>query len=227
MYEMRFLTVLSFILAAAPAAAAEPAAAPAAEPAAEPAVEAESRDSVSIGARVGVFLPQVSSELGTHVIATLEAGYAFAVWDGRLQLFGSIAYAQPERTESRSDERLSGAEGGVYDFTTIQRELTFDLGLMLRFLPLDSRFNAYAALAPRLYLLETETFGEAGGEKFGTNSEHSTKIGFLFGLGGEVVLGPGRVLLQVSFAYSQLQHEFTGDVPTGALAIAAGYRFMF
>jgi hypothetical protein len=42
-----------------------------------------------------------------------------------------------------------------------------------------------------------------------------------------MILGPGRILLQLAFAYSQLQHLFTGDVPTGAMIIAAGYRYMF
>lgn len=194
---------------------------------APPGSAADVEKSVVVGARLGVFLPQVSSELGTHVIATLEGGYVLPVWDGRLQVFGSLAYTQPERTETRRDNRLPGAPGGEYDFTTIQRELTLDAGMLCRFLPFESRFNGYALLGPRLYLLETETFGEAGGEKFGTNYEQSTKIGFIFGLGGEVILGPGRILLQLSFAYSQLQHEFTGNVPTGALAISAGYRFVF
>jgi len=210
------VTILVMCLAAAPSATAE-----------EATAGERAHDSVVLGARLGVFLPQVSSELGTHVIATLEGGWVLPAWDGRLQLFGSVAYTQPERTETRRDNRLPQAPGGAYDYTTIQRELTFDAGLLCRFLPIDSFLNAYAALGPRLYLLETETFGETGGEKFGTNFEHSTKIGFIFGLGGEVILGPGRVLLQLSFAYSQLQHEFTGNVPTGALAISAGYRFMF
>lgn len=194
---------------------------------ATPAAGDEIEKSVVVGARVGVFLPQVSSELGTHVIATLEGGYVLPVWDGRLQVFGSLAYTQPERTETRRDNRLPEAPGGEYEFTTIQRELTLDTGMLCRFMPFKSRFNGYAMLGPRLYLLETETFGEAGGKKFGTNYEYSTKIGFIFGLGGEMILGPGRILVQLSFAYSQLQHEFTGNVPTGALVVSAGYRFHF
>ena len=189
--------------------------------------ETQVRDkNIVVGARLGVFLPQVSSELGAYVVATLEGGYILPWLDGRFQVFGAVAYTQPERSENRTDERLTET-GGNYTYTTIQRELTVEAGLLFRFLPIETRFNAYASLAPRLYMLQTETFGEAGDEKFGTNLEQSTKIGFSFSLGGEMILGPGRILLQVAFAYSQLQHEVTGNVPTGALIVAAGYRFVF
>jgi len=176
---------------------------------------------VVLGASVGAFLPQVSSELGTHVMGTVEAGYVFSALDGRMQVFGSLSYTQPRRSQRLDDPRVPG---GSYEFTTIQREFAIDAGLLFRFLPIGSRFNGYASLAPRIFLLQTESYGEAQGEKFGTNTENSTKIGFCFALGGEVVLGPGRLLLQAAFSYSQLQHDLTGNVPTGAIVISAGYR---
>jgi hypothetical protein len=181
---------------------------------------------IVVGAHLGVIHPGVSSNLGAHVVATLEGGYILPWLDGRLQAFGSLSYAQPERSGTRVDPRLVDA-GGKYKFTTIQREFTIDAGLLARLFPLGERFNAYASLAPRLFLLETETYGEAGGEKFGTNYEQSTKFGFCFAMGGEMILGPGRILLQLGFSYSQLQHEFTGNVPTAALTATAGYRMLF
>jgi hypothetical protein len=192
-----------------------------------PPVESPALDKVIVvGARLGAIHPGVSSELGSHVLATLEGGYVLPWLDGRLQVFGSLSYAQPERSETREDPRLVDA-GGRYTFTTIQREFIIDAGLLARLFPLNQTFNAYASFAPRLFLLETETYGEAGGEKFGTNYEQSTKFGFNFALGAEMILGPGRILAQVGFSYSQLQHEFTGDVPNGALTTSVGYRLLF
>ena len=192
-----------------------------------PAEEPETVDKVIVvGAHLGVIAPGVSSELGAHVVATLEGGYVLPWLEGRLQVFGSVSYAQPERSETRDDPRLEDA-GGTYQYTTIQRELTFDAGLLARLFPPGEPFNAYASFAPRLFLLETETYGKAGGEKFGTNYEQSTKFGFCFALGGEMILGPGRILVQLGFSYSQLQHAITGNVPTGALTASAGYRMFF
>jgi len=182
---------------------------------------------VVVGARLGVFLPQLSSALGTHLTATLEGGYILPWIDGRLQAFGALSYTQPERSaDGLPDGRLPEADS-AYTFTTVQRELAFDAGFLLRFLPIETRFNAYFCTGLRVLWLQTETSGRAGDEKFGTNYEQSTKIGFTSGLGAEVILGPGRVMLQVSFGYSQLQHGLTGNVPTGALAASAGYRFVF
>lgn len=192
-----------------------------------PAEEPEAVDKVIVvGAHLGVIAPGVSSELGAHVVATLEGGYILPWLEGRLQVFGSVSYAQPERSETREDPRLEDA-GGTYQYTTIQRELTFDAGLLARLFPLGTPYNAYASFAPRLFLLETETYGKAGGEKFGTNYEQSTKFGFCFAMGGEMILGPGRILVQLGFSYSQLQHAITGNVPTGALTASAGYRMFF
>jgi hypothetical protein len=192
-----------------------------------PVVEPPALDKVIVvGAQLGAIHPGVSSELGSHVLATIEGGYVLPWLDGRLQVFGSLSYAQPERSETRVDPRLVDA-GGRYTFTTIQREFIIDAGILARLFPLNATFNAYASFAPRLFLLGTETYGEAGGEKFGTNYEQSTKFGFNFALGGEMILGPGRILAQLGFSYSQLQHEFTGDVPNGALTTSIGYRLFF
>ncbi len=192
-----------------------------------PVEEPEAIDKVIVvGAHLGLIHPGVSSELGAHVVTTLEGGYVLPWLEGRLQVFGSVSYAQPERSETLEDPRLEDA-GGTYQFTTIQRELTFDVGMLARLFPLGEPYNAYASFAPRLFLLQTETYGKAGDEKFGTNYEQSTKIGFCFAMGGEMILGPGRILLQLGFSYSQLQHATTGDVPTGALIATAGYRIFF
>lgn len=184
------------------------------------------RPAIVAGARAGVILPQISSELGAHAVGAIEVGYIMPWLQGRFQVFGAAAYAQPEHSATASDPRLVDA-GGTYEFNTIQRELTFDLGVLGRFLPQKSMFNGYVAVGPRLYLLETVTSGEAGGEEFGTNREQSTKIGVYAAAGGEMILGPGRILLQVAFAYSPLAHEITGDISTSALMISAGYRFVF
>jgi hypothetical protein len=184
------------------------------------------RKAIVAGARAGVTLPQISSELGAHFVGAIEAGYILPWLQGRLQVFGAAAYCQPEHTASGTDPRLT-ATAGSYSFTTIQREMTFDLGVLGRFLPQSSMFNGYAAVGPRLYLLQTVTSGKSGGENFGTNREQSTKAGVYTAVGGEMILGPGRVMLQMAFAYSPLGHEITGDISTSSLMISAGYRFVF
>jgi hypothetical protein len=182
--------------------------------------------SIVVGARLGVFLPQISSELETNMVGTVEGGYILPWIDGRVQVFGAFAYAQPEHSETVEDARFA-AIGGTYQFTTIQRELTIDLGVLGRLFSIESTFNAYLALGPRLYLLETETYGEAGGEQFGTNKEQSTKVGVYAALGGEMWLGPGMLLAQLSLAASDLGHDITGDVSTSAMMFSIGYRFVF
>ena len=184
------------------------------------------RIGIVAGAGAGVVLPQISSELGAHFVGTIEAGYVLPYLQGRIQVFGAAGYCQPENSSAATDPRLTAA-GTAYEFKTIQRQMTFDLGVLGRVMPIDSMFNGYLAVGPRLYLLQTVTSGSAGGESFGTNREQSTKIGLYAAAGGEMILGPGRIMLQVAFGYSKLGHEITGDVSTGSIMISAGYRFIF
>jgi hypothetical protein len=178
-----------------------------------------------VGAKLGVLLPQVSTELSTAVTGGVELSFALPFAGRRLALFVESAYAQPE--VSRSGVTDPRVPGGAYDGTQTQRELVVGGGLLLRALPPASVWNGYALLGARGYFLETITVGSAGGADFGENREQSARFGGIFAAGGERLLGPGVLLLEVGFGTSSLPHLITGDVTTGAVAIQLGYRVLF
>ncbi len=214
--------------AADPVAAPEPADPPA-EPAVEPAaaVSAAPRSSgdagkkVHIGVHVGVVLPQLQSELGTAPGFELEGG--FRVWNN-LSPYVGVGYSQPAVDGELSDPRLGNND---YMTTTTQRELTVTLGAMWRFLPVDKKFNAYAGLGARIWMLETLTNGDAGGAEFLENRETSTRYGAAVMVGGEFTVGPGAATAELDVGGSDLPHLITGDVATTAISTTLGYRLMF
>ncbi len=173
---------------------------------------------VELGLATGVSLPQISSELGTA--ATFEVDVGVPVWKS-LAVVGAVAYSQPSVDSSLMDRRLPGRD---YSTETTQRELTVTAGATWRFLPPDSRFNAYGGLGPRLYLLETVTSGKSGNFQFGENQEQSTRIGAAFWGGAEYLIGPGAATAELDLGGSDLPHAVTGDVSTTALALQVGYR---
>ncbi len=180
---------------------------------------------VGIGAKVGVLLPQVATELGTTVTGGLELSFGLPFAARRVALYAEAAYAQPEVSRSGvADPRVAG---GSYQGTQTQRELAVGGGLLARVLPPGSTWNGYAQLGVRAYFLETVTNGSAAGAAFGENTEQSTHVGGVGALGGERRAGPGVVLLEVAYGTSDLPHLITGDVTTGAIAIQLGYRLLF
>lgn len=171
---------------------------------------------LAVGAKLGVVLPQVATELETAFGGELEASFG-----RRIAGFASFGYTQPRVTRtSLMDPRLPG----VYDGEQTQRELTFGAGVLARAKPAGATWNGYAALAARAYFLETVTVGDSGGAAFGENREQSTRLGGVLTLGGERLLWKGALLLELQFGTSDLPHLITGDVSTGALVGAVGYR---
>jgi hypothetical protein len=200
------LATLTVLALAAPAAAQEPPIA-------------------GVAAKVGVLLPQVTTELGPALTGGIELSFNLPVARRRLAIYAEVGYAQP--TVSRSgvmDPRLTG---GPYEGTQTQRELVAGGGLLVRAAPPGSVWNGYALAGARAYFLETITVGSSGGMAFGENTEQSARFGGVFAVGGERLLGPGAALFEVAFGTSDLPHLITGDVSTGAIAIQLGYRFLF
>jgi hypothetical protein len=196
------------VAAPAPAPVAQEAAAPAGEP-----------SRLHLGLHVGVVLPQVATELGTAPGFVLEGGYRLV---DNLSVVLGAGYTQPKVSlSSAEDPRLPA---GTYTTDTTQRELSVTLGLMYRLLPPGSFLNGYAMAGARSYFLETITQGSAGGELFLENRETSTRFGGVFGLGGELTLGPGAITLQASYGGSKLPHLITGEVQTSAIDVTLGYR---
>jgi hypothetical protein len=182
---------------------------------------AEDVPSFGIAGKVGIVFPQVATELQTTWGLELEASYLLPPMDRRIGVFLAAGYTQPEVSRtSLQDPRV----GGSYDGTQTQKELTLGAGAVFRFLRPTSEWNAYVAAGLRVYFLQTVTVGSAGGSDFGENTEQSTHVGGVFALAGERRLGPGALVLEVQLGTSSLPHLITGDVSTGALAVAVGYR---
>jgi hypothetical protein len=120
---------------------------------------------LSVGAKVGVLLPQVATELGTAPLGGIEAAFALPFAARRVGLYLELGYAQPKvaRTDV-ADPRLTG---GAYEGTQTQRELVAGMGLLGRLAPPASIWNGYGMLGARAYFLETVTMGSASASPFG------------------------------------------------------------
>jgi hypothetical protein len=175
---------------------------------------------------LGILMPRLTSNLGTSFQGSLEAGYAWPWLEGRLETYSAIGYTQPHHSGTGTDSRLVG-EQGAYQFTTLRHELTLDLGLRCRVFPLDASLNLFGALGPRAAFLLTETSSRTGGISLGTTSEKSLQGGLFAAIGGELMLGPGRITLQLTYGQTPADHLITGDVSAGALCVSAGYRLIF
>jgi hypothetical protein len=103
--------------------------------------------------------------------------------------------------------------------------LFVSLGPRFRVMERASPWNVTIAAGGRLFLLRTYSNGSRNGEEFAEFTEQSTQIGFFVALGGEYVLGPGAIFLDVDLGWSKLPHEITGDVSTGNITPTLGYRF--
>jgi hypothetical protein len=213
---MKTIVCATILLAAAPASAQETAVVVAAPP---------PHPAFGVGAKVGVLLPQISTELGTAPMGGIELSFAFPWVERRVGLFLEAEYSQP--TVSRSNVADPRVGTGTFDEKQTQKELVIGGGLIIRVAPPASRWNGYALLGARGYFLKTVSVGSANMNEFGENTEQSAKLGGYFALGGERQLGPGALLLEVGFGTSDLDHLITGDVSTSAIAIQLGYRFLF
>lgn len=173
-----------------------------------------------VGVHVGVVLPQLGSKLGTAPAFELDGGY---VVTGRLAATLAISYSQPPVDHTIMDPRVVD---GSYSSQSTQRELAILVGARYRFLPPSSPFNAYAGAGLKTYFLKTLVEGDAGGQRFGQNTEQSTRFGGAIFGGGELRAGPGAACLELELGGSSLPHTTTGDVQTTAASITVGYRFL-
>jgi hypothetical protein len=188
------------------------------------ALEKGEKSVITLGLKGGVGLPQLSSALDTTFCIHLEAAYQFPFWSSRLGLITSLGYTQPTGSGSGSDPRLPGGE---YTWETTQRQTTWDIGVLLRFMKRTSPWNLGLAVGARIVFLSTLTSGEAGGEPFGEHDEQATLPGMFAGVQGEYRLGSGAVFLELSLGMSFVDLHTTGDLTVMELGVLAGYRFSF
>jgi hypothetical protein len=172
-----------------------------------------------IGAEIGAIFPQPFTELGTHVAFGIELGYRLPFWDQRLEIMSALAFSPPNNdfTERRDD--------GDYSGEIDQQELTLSLGPRIHVMERSSPWNVTIAAGGRLFFLRTYSNGSRAGQEFAEFTEESTQMGFFFALGGEYVLGPGALFLDLDLGWSKLPHQITGDVNTGNIMATLGYRF--
>lgn len=178
---------------------------------------------VALGLKVGLYVPSIVNDMGPHVDVGLEGTLLLPFIERRLGVMLEVGWSPPGASGSGEDPRV-GEMGGQWTYEMTTQELFFALGPVFRFLPPGSMIVPYLGFLGRLYLLETSVVGTGNGQPFGENTERSTQIGFVVLGGGELHLGPGALLLEISFGYSSLPHTITGDTSTGALAVELGYR---
>lgn len=171
-----------------------------------------------VGGEVGVIFPQLFNKLATHVAFGLELGYRLPPLDQRIEIMFAAGYSPP--WHNFDVDRAEGTYTGELD----QQELTFSLGPRFRVMERDSKWNIPIAAGPRLFLLRSVSNGDRDGEEFMTYKEQSTKLGFFVAVGGEYLLGPGALFLDLDLGWSPLDHEITGDASTGNLTTTLGYR---
>jgi hypothetical protein len=233
MRTMSWTFVMSLMTSlASPVAAAEPGTEPGTEPAPvsthesetppgmAPAAEATAPDlsglpSFAVGAELGGTVPFTT--LGSQVAVGIELGYLLPVLERRLEVLVGAGWAPPQRSYSE----------GPYRAEVTQHELHFSLGPRYRFLEVGGPFNFNAALGGRMYLLRSVSAGTSGDQAFPEYREQSTRFGFFLAAGGEYRLGPGRLFLDLDFAWAPLPHRITGEASTANLAPTLGYRLLF
>lgn len=182
-----------------------------------------------LGGKVGAGLGAPFSDFGATPVLELELGYMLPIegaLDRHIQLFLTGQYAQPtvDGTSSEPDPRLPG--DGIVRYEVTQQELALSLGALYRFDLDNPLLMPYGGLGARMYLLNTQVQGSAGGEAHGENEETQTDFGLLLVGGVDVFLGPGALLAELSFGWAALDGFVMRDTNLGALHLAVGYRLM-
>jgi hypothetical protein len=172
-----------------------------------------------VGGEIGAMFPQPFTELGTHLRAGIELGYRLPFAEQRVEIMGDVGYAPPGNSFD-----LKRAEG-TYEGRVRSQQLHFSLGPRIHVLPGTSKWNVTVAAGPRLFLLKSTSSGSRNGQEFMKYTETSTQFGFFVALGGEYLLGPGAVFLDLDLGWAKMPHRITGDVSTGNIAATLGYRF--
>jgi hypothetical protein len=176
------------------------------------------------GVKGGVNLPQLSSSLQTSFSVLVEGAYLFPFWGSRFGLVTAFGYSQPKASGSGLDSRLPG---GSYTWEATQRQLTWDLGIILKIWPSAHHFNLGLAAGSRIMFLSTLTNGEAGGEAFGEHDEQATILGIFVAAQADYQIGPGAFFGELAFDSSFQNLKTTGDLALSSLGVLFGYRFIF
>ena len=174
------------------------------------------------GIKLGGALHSVFSELGPAAQVELEGGVTLL--GGRLDVALTGAWDRATASGGGDDARF---DAGSVSWELDQDFLMIGLIARYRFLPPTQAYNAYAGAGPRLLLMQTTVNGDAGGADLGENRQTETRFGAVLVGGGEYVLGPGAVLLEVAMGVGSLSGLITGESSASALSLLLGYRLRF
>jgi hypothetical protein len=177
-----------------------------------------------LGLKVGGAFSGVFNTFGPALSPEFELGFRLPRLDRAFEVFTSLRYAAPSTSgEILPDPRLPGDQ--IARWTATRSELSIGLGLRFR-LELDP-ITPYIAAGGRLYLIDTRVSGDVAEASFGRNHEVGRTWGFLFALGGEYALGPGRLLLELAINGAPLDKTVLADTNTTSLDTYLGYRIFF
>ena len=166
----------------------------------------------------GVAVP--TSRLDPFAVVGAEIGYALPVLDGQLVAAFDGTYTRPPFEASVSDDRVGGEGGFELDVT----EVKLSLGAVYRFFGPERAFIPFAGGGPVLHLLRTTERDDFDPEE---NTHQNSEVGAELVLGADYRLGPGYVVGESRFLYSDLAHRYTGDTNAGNVTLALGYRAVF
>jgi hypothetical protein len=219
---MKRALALSLLLSGVASAQAQAPAPPA--PAVATAAAPFSDKVFTIGAHLGMGIPQLFSKLRNFGVYELELGFLLPVWGRRVQVGVMFEYSEPGSGGGEPDPRLATASGD-YRWDLSNRMLILELAFLIRAFALGTFINPYARAGFRVYLLDTQVWGNSAGNQFGQYDEKFTEPGFMVGGGVEVRLGPGAFNAEVRVDYSNMNRRLSGDSNNGMLTIVVGYRF--
>ena len=176
-----------------------------------------------VGLRAGLGVPSLFNDLGLSYDLTLELGVVLPVLDGRLAISADVGYSAPAVSGGGTDARV-GAMGGDWHYSVTNQRLMISLGPVFRIFPPGSTFVPYVGVLGRMYMIRSTATGTGAGQPFGQNEETSTAYGVAGALGGELRLGPGAALLEVSLGWANMDQKITGSTSAGELGVQLGYR---
>jgi len=183
-----------------------------------------SKNVLSVGLKGGVAFPQINSSLETTFFYQLEASYMMPFWGSRFGVVTTLGYTEPTASGTATDPRLPDEE---YTWKAIQRQVVWDLGLILKLNPADSDWNIGGILGSRLIFLSTLTNGTADGQPFGEHDEQATVSGAYLAFQGEYSLGPGALVGELSYWASFQEMRTSGVFTVSEVILLLGYRFVF
>jgi hypothetical protein len=103
-------------------------------------------------------------------------------------------------------------------------DVGFTLGVQLLW-PVSHGLVPYGGVGARMHLTHSVMEANAGSTDLLTNTEDSTRFGFLARVGLGWRLGPGMLVGELHGEWAPIDHRLTDDANTANLAIQLGYVF--